>query len=79
MSLKQLRAFLAGSGDVRSRASAARRPIKEAIANGREALRDCIEVSESPGARSPNRGLLPRSCVSVCLNTLFEIDETGRE
>ena len=40
-----------------SRVSAARRSIKEAIANGREALRDCIEVFRESGRKVPKPGV----------------------
>jgi predicted RNase H-like HicB family nuclease len=53
--------------------------VEEGIANGREALRDCIEVFREPGPRLPKPSVEARSGASVAADALPEADEAGGE
>lgn len=51
--------------------------IEEAIANGREALRDCLEVFEESGRKAPKPEVEPAQAAAVAANALFEADGAG--
>jgi antitoxin HicB len=54
--------------------------IEEAIANGREALRDCVSVLRESGRKVPKPGILKRrSGASLAANSLLEAEDAGRE